>query len=251
MPDIFDVYAKEMREIKMPPMKLKKKKNFEVRKMGLSIAIAFCLAFALLLHSLYTPNYTLTVYAMGSSVELQQGETIFLSLEEHLETEMISSSEGSNYSLCTFLFAVGCEEAKTIKYTIVGEQTYKERYHMYDSQLWFAEKEELSLKDVQTPSPHNPLYPYIYCEWQEAGAFFAYRYFGSEYSVLMDDIRNCPCRLAVRVEDVGDEYIFEDVTIVVDIELHNGRIVKKELLLYLDKELSKRNGEICMAIREK
>lgn len=251
MQDIFEEYAKVMQDIKVPPMNLKLKKNRTICRMRLSVAVACCLAVILLFHSIYTPNYTLIVYAAGNSIELQQGESVFLSLENSLETDLIASSEGSNYFLYTFLFSIGCENAKSIKYVLKDEQTHEDIYHMYDSRLWFAEKEEVSPEEARTPTSNDQQYPYVYTEWKEEGTFYAYRYFGSEYSLLAADIENTPCRLAVKIEKGEDTYVFKDAIILVDIELQDGRVVQKELVLYLDEELSKKNSELCMAIREK
>lgn len=251
MPDIFETYAKEMREVKVPAMALKKKKRFERGKIGFSLAVAVCLTVALLLHSLYMPDFTLTVYAAGSGVELQKGESVLLTMEDQLETDMIATTEGSNYDLCTVLFSVGCEGAKKIKYTIVGEQTYENRYDMYDSRLWFAEKVKLSPEDIRVPSSKNPSYPYIYAEWEEVEEFYGYRYYGSEYSSEITDMENFPSRLAVKVEKNKGKYVFEDTVILVEVELQNGGKIDKELLLSLDKKLTKTSKQVCLTIREK
>lgn len=249
--EIKSKYVNTMRSIETPIIEIVDiQERHSKRNINGFVVVACILAMMLIFTSLPSHEIGLVVYAADGSYKALADGPVQLVMDMDTSEEFVSMYE--EYGQLTFPFVIGCEDEKVqeISYSIEGEETYYDIYHMKKNKVWFATQETVSWKETYETTDGRWDFPYIYIAYGPTGAERAtvYRYRGSTYSVEKNDMA-VNLKLVIECEKDEDGYVVEDV--VIDVVLHYEDGLKKETQLILQQVVSEEPNYVTMSIKQK
>lgn len=171
-------------------------------------------------------SFGLTAYAAdGTSYEIGEVPTA-ISNDIAVNSRFYARVEdGDGYGSESFLFRIICENnnVTSITYTIDNEITAQNSFEMVRNKAWFAIQE-------LTEEATTNVFP-VYATRQLAEGTYTHSYIGNSFTVNYDEQSSSEVFLEYRIENNNGEWSADEICIDVNIELKDGTIMQKKLLL--------------------
>lgn len=192
----------------------------------LGLAACLCLIISGIFggHSSNPMGFVLTAYA-ADGVGYEVSETPII-IRDDVGTHFFSTYCDENGRVrvsCPFRMICEGDDIESISYSIIGESTANNLSEMEENGAWFA-SEESSEKRIPGDFPE-------YEVRRSASGAFVTSYIGSNYTAAYSKQDCSETLLVFRVENDGDFWSADDISINISILLKNGTVLEKELFI--------------------
>lgn len=212
------VNGKYVAEAAFPP-RVKKKPTLWI---GLTACLCLILAGIWSANSNQPLGFVMRAYASdGTSYEISKTPT---TIHSNTDSDWFSIyDEGNGRGRVTLPFRIVCEgeNIASVSYTIIGEINATNVSEMENNTAWFTTIQELPGKRRPDDFP----------EYATIGGRFICSYMGIRYSALYNEQNNSEIFIEYRVEENGEQWTANPISIEVSITHDDGTVSKEQLLI--------------------
>lgn len=234
-----DQYNKSMDEIEVRRFKVEELINKDNKKSPKNKVVKFAFAYILIgilvLNIILPKNNSkiiLTVYAADEEIMLSK-DFVNFNLNASFILGMSESKSKYGFVGCNINFKCEGQDIKTITY-ICSDQTI-DRNNRENASAYYVENLDVPIEDAKNYQNDND-YIYGYTVQGEKTSHIT-KIIGSSYSVDYKDQNNKQYGLVIAATiDENDNYIINDTIINIEIQLKNGSIQYKKLMIRADKD---------------